>query len=160
MSAHSIPAHLKADIWNIPDPGHAGTIDLSLYGDGVCHLVSTAAQTRILPAPSVANQKATLVLETDGGDITVTVKDADGSTTFTHVFADAGAVVSYIGVRVGGTLRWAVTHYGLGAAMTAANASTVDGTYGAEESAVIANLRTRLGEVEAFMEASGIAKAN
>lgn len=42
------------------------------------------------------------------------------------------------------------------AALTAADASTVDGTYGAEEAAVIANLRTRLGEVETKLQALGL----
>lgn len=41
-------------------------------------------------------------------------------------------------------------------ALTAADASTVDGTYGAEEAAVIANLRTRLGELETKLQALGL----
>lgn len=47
-----------------------------------------------------------------------------------------------------------------GAALTAADASTVDGTYGAEEATVIGNMRTRLGEIEARLEATGIIAAN
>ncbi len=42
------------------------------------------------------------------------------------------------------------------AALTAADASTVDGTYGAEEAAVIANLRTRLGELETKLQSLGL----
>ena len=45
-------------------------------------------------------------------------------------------------------------------ALTAANASTIDGTYGAEEAAVLANIRTRLGEVEAALETLGLVAAN
>lgn len=45
-------------------------------------------------------------------------------------------------------------------ALTAANASTVDGTYGAEEAAVIGNMRTRLGEIEAALETLGLVAAN
>jgi hypothetical protein len=41
-------------------------------------------------------------------------------------------------------------------ALTAADASTVDGTYGAEEQAVIGNNRTRIGEIEAALQAFGI----
>lgn len=40
-------------------------------------------------------------------------------------------------------------------ALTAADGSTVDGTYGAEEAAVIDNLRTRLGELETKLSAFG-----
>lgn len=42
------------------------------------------------------------------------------------------------------------------AAPTAANASVVDATYGAEEAAVIANLRTRVGELEGALRALGL----
>ena len=41
-------------------------------------------------------------------------------------------------------------------ALTAADASTVDVTYGTEEAAVINNLRTRLGELETQLQALGI----
>ena len=44
-------------------------------------------------------------------------------------------------------------------ALTAAVASTVDTTYGTEEAAVINNLRTRLGEVEARLKTLGILPA-
>lgn len=40
--------------------------------------------------------------------------------------------------------------------LTAADATTVDATYGAEEAAVINNLRTRLNEVEARLSAIGM----
>jgi hypothetical protein len=42
------------------------------------------------------------------------------------------------------------------AALTAADAATVDGTYGAEEAGVINNLRTRLGEVETALANIGL----
>lgn len=42
------------------------------------------------------------------------------------------------------------------AALTAADASVVDATYGAEEAAVIANLRTRLNELESRLRAYGL----
>lgn len=42
------------------------------------------------------------------------------------------------------------------AALTAPNASVVDATYGAEESAVITNLRTRVNELEAALRALGL----
>lgn len=42
------------------------------------------------------------------------------------------------------------------AALTAANAGVVDATYGAEEAAVIANLRTRLNELEDRLRTLGL----
>lgn len=42
------------------------------------------------------------------------------------------------------------------AALTAADAGVVDATYGAEESAVITNLRTRVNELEAALRALGL----
>ncbi|AZS07298.1 hypothetical protein PP505_gp28 [Gordonia phage Dorito] len=41
-------------------------------------------------------------------------------------------------------------------ALTAADASTVDATYGTEEAAVITNLRTRVGELETKLKALGL----
>jgi len=41
-------------------------------------------------------------------------------------------------------------------ALTAADASTVDTTYGAEEAAVIANLRTRVNELESKLQSLGL----
>lgn len=42
------------------------------------------------------------------------------------------------------------------AALTAADATAVDATYGAEEAAVITNMRTRLGELETKLKAYGL----
>lgn len=44
-------------------------------------------------------------------------------------------------------------------ALTAADGSTVDGTYGAEEAAVLANNVVRIGEIEAALVAAGILTA-
>jgi hypothetical protein len=43
-----------------------------------------------------------------------------------------------------------------GAALTSADGATVDGTYGAEEAGVINNIRTRLGEIQARLQAHGL----
>jgi hypothetical protein len=76
----------------------------------------------------------------------------DASTAATTIYVNTGTVSS-------ATFR-ALYPFAQGAALTAADASTVDGTYGAQEQAVIENLRTRLGEVEARLEAAGIVAAN
>lgn len=41
-------------------------------------------------------------------------------------------------------------------ALTAADASTIDGTYGAEEQAVLGNVRTRLNELVTRLQALGL----
>lgn len=164
MSApHAIPLDLQlvgAD-WLIPDPGNGGSINHALFGEGMCELVSTGAETRTLPAPVIANQKLTLVLKTDGGDVTVTVKDTAGNTSSTHVFNDHGDFVRYLAVNVNGVLTWKpATYSGLGAALTAADASAIDTTYGQQEADVLGNLRTRVNEIEAVLEAAGLVKPN
>jgi len=49
-----------------------------------------------------------------------------------------------------------VNELGTKITMTAANASTVDATYDANEAAVINNLRVRLGEVEGVLRSAGL----
>lgn len=44
-------------------------------------------------------------------------------------------------------------------ALTAADAGTIDGTYGAEEQAILGNIRTRLGELETKLIALGFIAA-
>lgn len=68
-------------------------------------------------------------------------------------------------VVLGGATTDTVGFYGIvgvdqAAALTAANASTVDNTYGQQENDVITNLRTRVGEIEALLEALGLVAAN
>jgi hypothetical protein len=76
-----------------------------------------------------------------------------GGTDLCHIYsADqaAGNACPHIRTENGSTIKLFK-----GAALTAADASTVDSTYGAEEAAVIANLRTRLNELEARLQAAG-----
>lgn len=68
-------------------------------------------------------------------------------------------------VVLGGATTDTIGFYGIvgvgqAAALTAANASTVDNTYGQQENDVITNLRTRVGEIEALLEALGLVAAN
>lgn len=68
-------------------------------------------------------------------------------------------------VSLGGSATDTIAFYGgagavQAAALTAADASVVDGTYGAEEAAVIANMRTRLGQIEAILEGLGLCASN
>lgn len=169
----------------VRDPGSAGTVKIDNMGYASCGLVTTGAEARTVLGPSRAGQILILSLDTDGGDATVTVKDSAGSTTFSHVFNDAGDTIVYVSVKVGTTYKWVVmTYSGLGAALTtqlttitiADAAGTPDyaiqavinsSAYGfasAQEAIsflyVVQNLQTRMAELEAIVEAAGLAKAN
>jgi hypothetical protein len=169
----------------IKDPGSAGNIFVDNMGIGRCELVTGGAEARTLRAPSRGGQIFTLAMKTDMGDCTVTVKDSAGNTTHTHVFNDAADFVTYIAIQSGTTLKWAVLAYsGLGAALTAqltaitiadANSSpdyaiqsfTNSTAWGFAAEAelisfayVVQNLQVRVAELEAIVEAAGLAKAN
>lgn len=138
------------------DPGNAGTITPTMWGQ--VFLITTAgAETRTLARPDKAGILASVVLDTDGGDLTLTVTggyDAAGDTSI--VFADAGDMAVFMSVKTGTTFQWTiVSHEGTDAplfiggtaitataaeinnaadisaqtqAITAAAAITVDGT--------------------------------
>jgi predicted RecA/RadA family phage recombinase len=91
----------------IADPGNAGAIDVT--ASGVVALVSTAAQTRTLAAPTFAGQELSLGFKTDGGDIVVacaTFFNLTGNNRLT--FAAAGEFVRLQAVESGVNLRWRV----------------------------------------------------
>lgn len=123
------------------DPGDGETIyvreDLK-----VTEVVTTAAQTRTLAAPLKSGVRHTVVLKTDGGDLTLTVTggyNGDGDTVI--VFDNAGEMVIFESIDVNGTLRWqAIFHEGTDAALevlavdtatiTDLTATTLDATTG------------------------------
>ena len=92
--------------------------------------------------------KTVLTIARDSGHISI----ADGSSIATGTGT---------GSRIGHTATqklgfWGKTPAVQPTALTAADASPVDSTYGAEEAAVIANLRTRLNELETKLKAIGL----
>ncbi len=99
----------------ILDPGNAKTI-IATKGLSSVPLVSAAAETRTLGAPTRSGDEITLFMRTDGGDITVTVTggfNETGDTTF--VFSDTGQFATFTAIDYGGTKYWRlVSHYGLG----------------------------------------------
>jgi hypothetical protein len=115
--------------YTIPDPGASGTIrlDRSL---GVVPLVTTAAQSRTLPAPAKAGLEVTLYMKTDGGDCTVTVTggyDESGSTTLT--FSATGQFATLKAVEEGSNIRWRIVGYdGVTGPTVALGSATVAGT--------------------------------
>lgn len=107
-NAHRI-AHVLYDAPRmIPDPGAGGTITVNADLQ-VCAVVTAAAEARTLRQPTKAGITFTAVLDTDGGDLTLTVTggyNADSDTTIT--FGDAGDFVQFQSVKVGSSYLWRV----------------------------------------------------
>lgn len=92
----------------LKDPGSGGTIRFSQWGQ-ICPVVTAGAEARTLAQPTRPGILATVVLDTDGGDLTLTVTggyNADGATSLT--FADAGDFVTFMSVKVGTSYLWKV----------------------------------------------------
>lgn len=80
----------------IPDPGNAGTIDVSR--SGICELSSAAPETRTLPDPTFRGQQIDLVMVVDGGDITITAASPVNQTGHTTIVASAvGGFIRLVG---------------------------------------------------------------
>jgi len=80
--------------YNIDDPGASGAIPNK--ESGIVHLVSAAAESRSLAVPDCAGVDLTLVMKTDGGDITLTVASAYDETGGTTVgISDPGQFVQF-----------------------------------------------------------------
>ena len=94
--------------YDIPDPGDTKTI----YANkqlGVVSVTTAAAETRVLDQPTKEGILCTIGLDTDGGDLTLTVTggyNADADTAI--VFADAGDFVMFQSIKVGSSYYWRV----------------------------------------------------
>jgi len=93
----------------ITDPGNAGSINSE--SPGYVNIVSAGAETRTLAIPQFLGQVISLNLQTDGGDVTLTVTNGWNQIGNTAVvFNDAGDSATFIGVQVGSALEWRVVH--------------------------------------------------
>lgn len=91
----------------IADPGASGAIPVTKSGH--VELVSAAAETRTLAAPSFNGQQLLISLKTDGGDVVLTVATTvNQSANNTVTFNDAGDAVLLVAKQNGSNLRWAV----------------------------------------------------
>lgn len=91
----------------VADPGNGGAIPVS--EPGVCNLVTAAAETRTLAAPSFEGQELQINFKTDGGDCVITCATAVNQTgNNTLTLADAGDFLLLRGGRSGANLRWRV----------------------------------------------------
>lgn len=112
MFLMSSPHRLRHDLYQAPaiikDPGSAGTITIDKDG-GVCPVVTAAAEARTLRRPTKAGIVGTVVLKTDGGDLTLTVTggyNSAGDTTLT--FGDAGDWVQFESIEYGGSYYYRI----------------------------------------------------
>lgn len=104
------------------DPGNGGTITPTMWGQQF-PIVTAGAESRTLARPTQAGILASIVLDTDGGDLTLTVTggyNTAGDTTV--VLGDAGDMVVFMSVKTGATFQWTMI---------------------AEEHTNVANLRTQ-----------------
>ena len=90
------------------DPGSGGTITVDMWGQ-VFPIVTAAAESRTLAQPSKAGVLAGIFLDTDGGDLTLTVtggynEDADTSITFDT----ASNYIVLWSIKVGSSYYWRV----------------------------------------------------
>ena len=112
MTPQQILPRAKFLDYTINDTGNATTLSVDRQW-GVVRLVSAAAETRTLAAPSRSGNVVTLNMVTDGGDITVTVTggyDEAGSTTL--VFNNTGDYATFMSVEEGsGTFVWRIVNF-------------------------------------------------
>jgi hypothetical protein len=103
-SAHSLPRNWLAAPFSVADPGTGGTFNLDNKGVAYCKITSTTTETRTIPAPEVAGQMIFVALDTDGGNVTITITGGQGVSSV--VLNDAGDAFSLISTTTGGTAKW------------------------------------------------------
>ena len=111
MAAENRPSEMGQATKVIVDPGPSGTLRVTGH-DVVFPLKSAGAETRTLPAPTgiPVGTCCSLLMDTDGGDITVTVTGGMNQSGHTSaVFADAGDRLDLMVISLGTTKRWDVT---------------------------------------------------
>jgi len=116
MSLEQHQARLRSEL-NVADPGASGTIKSSGVVGAVCKITTAAAEARTLAAPYHEGETIRLVLESDGGDCTVTVTNgkfeasynAGAMTAIASLTLSAvGEGTEFIAVDESGTLYWYV----------------------------------------------------
>jgi predicted RecA/RadA family phage recombinase len=91
----------------IADPGASGAIPVTASGH--CEIVTAAAETRTLAAPTFNGQQLLLSMKTDGGDCVITCAttvNQTGNNTIT--LNDAGDALLLVAKQNGTNLRWSV----------------------------------------------------
>lgn len=108
MSSHRILHDAFRAPFLMTDPGASGTITVN-RDRAVIPVVTATSEARTLAQPTKAGLICTVELDTDGGDLTLTVTggyNQDGSTSIT--LGDAGDFVTFLSLKVGASYYWRV----------------------------------------------------
>lgn len=121
--SHRIHTDLYRVGKSMADPGNGGTIRVT-EDLQICEMVSAAAETRTLAAPTKPGIRFVLRLMTDGGDVTVTAENGFNVAGEAEVvFADASDLLSLISVEHSAgppkTYRWELEQGNTGASLSA-----------------------------------------
>jgi hypothetical protein len=91
---------------HLKDPGASGTIRPTMWGQ-LCAVVTEAAEARTLAQPDRAGILHTVCLDTDGGDLTLTVSGGYNNADDTSLtFGDAGDMVVFQSIKKGSNYLW------------------------------------------------------
>jgi len=126
MTAHRLPFDGYRAPWLMTDPGASGTITVDRWG-AMVPIVSATTETRTLAVPTKAGLLCTVLLDDDGGDVTLTVTSGYNQTGDTTITLDtAGDFVTFISVKIGSNYRWRIAaQEGTGATVTDVTAETI-----------------------------------
>lgn len=102
---------IHSDLYNVDksmaDPGDGGTIRVT-QDLQILELVSAAAETRTLAAPTKPGIRFVIRMLTDGGDIVVTPDNGFEGGANQATFADVGDMLTLISVATSSGFRWAI----------------------------------------------------
>ncbi len=132
MSAHNVTVDLFHAESITADPGASGVITVD-ESPTICHLTSATTETRTLARPTRQGAEVFIHMQTDGGDVTLTVTggyNETGNTTF--VFSDPGQWILLKACQSSaGTFFWQkISDYGTGNLTAAAAASGLTAVVG------------------------------
>ena len=112
--SHRIHTDLYRVDKSMPDPGDGGEIRVT-QDLQICEMVSAAAETRSLVAPTKPGIRFVLRLMTDGGNVVVTAENGFNSLGETDAtFADASDLLSLISVTHTSGYRWEICEGNVG----------------------------------------------
>jgi len=109
MSAHNMLHEMVLAPHEMPDPGDAGVIAVDRQL-AIMELVTAAAETRTLAAPTRPGLRLCLRMKTDGGDCVVTAAAGlNVAVNTTATLADVGDLLDLVAVSAAaGGYRWEI----------------------------------------------------
>ena len=125
MSAHRVLHDMLRAPFRIASTTNAETLHVSRWG-GVFEVTTAAAETRTLPVPTKPGMECMVVLDADGGDLTLTVTSGYNQAGDTAiVFGTAGDWAIFKSVEIGTNYRWRlVAQEGTDASVTGGGTAT------------------------------------